>query len=78
MASKTGGGPPCALHTAQQEKVISLFSKTTSFFGITGTLESEQLSSLFACLFELMLYVQVNSKGHIGTLPPFYGTFTHH
>ena len=30
----------------------------------------------FVCLFELMLYVPVNSKGHIGTLPPFYGTFT--
>ena len=28
------------------------------------------------CLFELMLYVPVRSLGHIGTLPPFYGTFT--
>ena len=27
-------------------------------------------------LFELMLYFPVNSKGHVGTLPPFYGTFT--
>ena len=27
-------------------------------------------------LFELMLYVAVNSNGHVGTLPPFYGTFT--
>ena len=23
-----------------------------------------------------MLYVPVNSYGHVGTLPPFYGTFT--
>ena len=30
------------------------------------------------CLFELMLYVPVNSKGHFGMLPPFYGTFTQH
>ena len=28
------------------------------------------------CLFELMLYVPVNSQGHVGTLPPLYGTFT--
>ena len=28
----------------------------------------------FVCLFELMLYVPVNSNGHAGTLPPFYGT----
>ena len=27
-------------------------------------------------LFELMLYVPVNSSGHVGTLPPLYGTFT--
>ena len=26
--------------------------------------------------FELMLNVTVNIKGHVGTLPPFYGTFT--
>ena len=30
----------------------------------------------FECLFELMLNVPVNSYGHVGTLPPFYGTFT--
>ena len=30
----------------------------------------------FFCLFELMLYVPVNSQGHVGTLPPLYGTFT--
>ena len=29
-------------------------------------------------LFELMLYVPVNSNGHVGMLPPFYGTFTQH
>ena len=29
-------------------------------------------------LFELMLYVPVNSNGHVGKLPPFYGTFTQH
>ena len=26
----------------------------------------------FVCLFELMLDVQVNNYGHVGTLPPFY------
>ena len=31
---------------------------------------------IFVCLFELMLYVPVNSSGHVGTLPPLYGTFT--
>ena len=35
--------------------------------------------TLFDCvLFELMLYVPVKSNGHVGTLPPFYGTFTQH
>ena len=28
------------------------------------------------CLLEWMLYVLVNSNGHVGTLPPFYRTFT--
>ena len=32
----------------------------------------------FVCLFDLMLYVPVNSNGHVGTTPPFYGTFTQH
>ena len=38
------------------------------------------LSNLFLkfCLFELMLYVPVNRKGHVGTLPPFYETLTQH
>ena len=27
-------------------------------------------------LFELVLYVPVNSQGHVGTLPPLYGTLT--
>ena len=28
-------------------------------------------------LFELMLYIQVYSCGHVGMLPPYNGTFTH-
>ena len=28
------------------------------------------------CLFELICKVLVNSYGHVGTLPPFYRTFT--
>ena len=31
-------------------------------------------NKLFVCLFELMRNVQVNSYGHVGSLPPFYGT----
>ena len=36
------------------------------------------LSSFFFSveLFELMLNVKVKSYGHVGMLPPFYGTFT--
>ena len=30
----------------------------------------------FICLIELMLNVQVNSYGHVGTLSPFHGTCT--
>ena len=29
-------------------------------------------------LFELILYVPVNGYGHVGMLPPFYGTLTLH
>ena len=32
----------------------------------------------FLFLVFLMLYVPVNSNGNVGTLPPFYGTFTQH
>ena len=28
------------------------------------------------CLVELMFNVPINNKGHVRTLPPFYGTFT--
>ena len=36
------------------------------------------LICLFVCLCEVILYVPVNNNGHVGTLPPFYGTFTQH
>ena len=39
---------------------------------------SKSKEVLFVCLFELMFCVPVNSKDHVGTLPPFYGTFTQH
>ena len=32
------------------------------------------VESNFVCLFEYMLYVPINSNGHIETMPPFYGT----
>ena len=31
---------------------------------------------LFVHLFDLILNVPVNSYGHVGTLPPFYGSLT--
>ena len=36
------------------------------------------LIGMHVCVFELMVNVPVNSNGHVGTLPPFYGTFTQH
>ena len=30
------------------------------------------------CLIDLWFSVPVNSYGHVGMLPPFYGTFTHY
>ena len=33
-------------------------------------------AGVYLVLFELMLYVPVNSYGHVGTLSPFYGTFS--
>ena len=41
---KTRGGPPCALATATQDKIMSLFSKTPSFSGLSGPLESDIFS----------------------------------
>ena len=41
-----------------------------SFIGINTR------SRQFFVLFELTLYVPVNSSGHVWTLPPLYGTFT--
>ena len=35
-------------------------------------------SAKIKVLFELMFKVPVNSLGHVGTLPLFYGTFTQH
>ena len=36
----------------------------------------EKQAGCVVCLFELMLCVPVNSQGHVGTLPPFFGTLT--
>ena len=33
---------------------------------------------VWVCLFEVMLNVPIKSNGQVGTLPPFYGTFTQH
>ena len=58
----------CGLH------LLSLFYYAIVTFSVV----SNTHMNMFVCLFELMLYVPVNRSGHIGTLPPFYGTFTHH
>ena len=46
----------------------------------TITNEIENLKSkttgIFACLFELVLNVPINSFGNVESLPPFSGTFT--
>ena len=44
--------------------------------GITSHRQQCHGRHKFVHLFELMLYVPVNSYGHVGTLPPLYGTFT--
>ena len=44
----------------------------SSCLGSSGYVQA----STFVCLFELMLYVPVNSKGHVRMLPPLYGTLT--
>ena len=41
---QTGGGPSCDPLTAIQEKVISLFSRTPSFSGLSWALESDNFS----------------------------------
>ena len=33
---------------------------------------------MFVCLFVCLFDVPVNSNSHVGTLPPFYVTFTQH
>ena len=41
---KTRGGPLCALATATQDKIFSLFAETPSFSGLSGSLESDIFS----------------------------------
>ena len=41
---KTRGGPPCALATATQDLIISLFAETPSFSGLSGPLELDIFS----------------------------------
>ena len=45
-----------------------------TFIFVTAHRKSITETVVFVCLFELI--VPVNSNGHDGTLPPFYGTFT--
>ena len=35
-----------------------------------------QAANEYVCLFGLLLNAPVNSYGHVGKMPPFYGTFT--
>ena len=39
-------------------------------------IQSQRIYKKNFCLFGLMYSVPVNSYGHVGTLPPFHGTFT--
>ena len=58
--------------------ITTLHNKYRSF-GYCGFRHEEFFHVLsFICLnlFGLMLYVPVNSQGHVGTLPPLYGAFT--
>ena len=36
------------------------------------------LHAFIVCLFDMLFSVPVNSNGHVGTLSPFYKTFTQH
>ena len=45
---------------------------------LTRPIHENSNKSDFDCLFDLLFYVPVNSCGHVGTFPPFYGTFTQH
>ena len=58
-----------------ETKIITL--RMNYFRQVLPLNEQVQTSSIF-CLFELILYVTVNSNGHVGTEPPFNGTFTQH
>ena len=58
--------------------LLQCISDKVEFNANNDCLTVSQMQKMFVCLFELMLYVPVNSNGHVGTLPPFYGTFTQH
>ena len=58
--------------------IYRLFNEYHKIFEYFGYPKSECKHFIFVCLFELMVYVPFNSNGHVGTLPPFYGTFTQH
>lgn len=65
--NKTGGGPVCAPPNAQQEKVINLFSKTPSFSGIKGALESNTFLGNFMIVFAVCFFIKqaINTFPHL-------------
>ena len=63
--------------------IFLLFFFFLSFFFFHDAYQSlgSKIHALMLCLifdFALMLYVPVNSNGHVETLSPFYVTFTQH
>ena len=60
------------MHTILGVVTVTISSKSDAHTDLLQ--EAERHSS--NCLFELMLYATENSYGHVGTLSPFYGTFT--
>ena len=58
--------------------VKNMLFKTIKAPGPVHLNKDSDQTGYFVCLFELMLYVPVNNNDHVGTLPPYFGTFTQH
>ena len=60
------------------KRVLSFhkYQSLCDFWSFVSHLSKQHVTTTYFlndCLFEMMLYVPVNSNGRVGTLPPFYG-----
>ena len=70
-------GNPKDRFSRVRSQITARTPETPLYFGLSHINRLVRVFAIFD-LFEMMLYVPVNSNGHVGTLPPLYGTLGCH